>query len=73
MKVIQSVKPSGTYVKVRLLRMWRAKPDDSWRYPGEEIVCNDLLADHLATQFIGAVLTEAPERAPLITVQESIR
>ena len=62
MQIIKSVKPSGTYVKVRLLQRWRGHE------VGEDIVCNDKLADLLATKFIGAVLFEAPARTLQVAV-----
>lgn len=62
MQILKSVKPSGTYVKVRLLQPWNG------HMPGDDIVCNDKLADLLASKCIGAVLFEAPKRTLQIAV-----
>ncbi len=72
MNIIKSVKPSGTYMKVRLLRPWCAGEGQQVRMPGDVIVCNDALADYLSSQCIGAVLTEAPDRPTQILVPGGI-
>ena len=72
MKIIKSVKPSGTYVKVRLLRPWCAGKGHPVRMPGEVLVCDSKLADHLALQMIGAVMFEAPRPPVVISVPGTV-
>ena len=72
MKIIKSVKPSGTYVKVRLLQPWCAgRGQREWAI-GEMLVCNDKLADYLSSKMIGAVMIEGPDRPTRILVPSVI-
>lgn len=64
MKLLESHKPSGTYVKVRFFKPWRVGPGKKEWMPGDDMVCNDLLADHLAAEMIAFPMFEA-EKAGL--------
>lgn len=58
-RVIQSKKPSGTFVKVRLIRPWKAKPEQKYPHPpGQELVVQREIGEYLADNGIGAILCE---------------
>lgn len=70
MKIIQSVKPSGTYVKFRFFQPYRLNGREY--IPGEEMVCNDKLADYLSNKMLGAVMIEAPDPGVQVSVSGQI-
>lgn len=57
-KVLASVKPSDTYVKVVLLQPVQFKPTEGVREAGEPIICNKALADQLASAGLAAIVYE---------------
>lgn len=74
-RVIKSVKPSGTYVQVRLLRPWKATENGREHIAGEVITCRMDLADRLAREMVGAIVTERPASStrPMFPVLERVR
>lgn len=61
-KLLAQRKPSGTYVKVRLLQRVKFREDEPPRDAGEEIVCDARLANSLADRGLAAILYEEPDR-----------
>lgn len=59
MEIIKSVRPSGTYVQMRLIRPYRFKETEGDRPVGFEFVADSTLADYLSSSMIAAILVES--------------
>ena len=64
--VIASVKVADVFVEVLLLQPLQLPHETHVHPPGETIVCNEALANHLADNGVGAILYEKMEARPLV-------